>query len=145
MTMSMFSKASITGAGNDLMDYLKIRRQHNWLLWILACMPPAILLVTLHMDYQRKIVPLPETPFYIQSWPADRSIEETVANQIALQKRKDAKALEQREIYKAIGRMSGMDVDEIEREIEAERKAAKAKAEAEVGLTKGQPAAGASQ
>lgn len=74
---------------------------------------------------------------YISTLPAHRTDEQILAENIANQKGKEAWAAEQakrdrdvRELYKTIGRMSGMDVDKIAREAEAEQ-AAEAKREAE--------------
>ncbi|WP_091146549.1 hypothetical protein [Novosphingobium sp. CF614] len=74
---------------------------------------------------------------YITTLPAHRTDAEIMAENIANQKRKEAWAAEQarrdkevRDIYKTIGRMSGMDVDKIAREADAEE-VARAKAEAE--------------
>ena len=78
---------------------------------------------------------------YITSWHADRSDAEIIASNIANQKRKEARAAEQaqreeavRNIYKKIGRASGMDVDGIEKQAQAdsaaEAAAAKSKADA---------------
>jgi len=75
-------------------------------------------------------LPKPPQVTYITSWRADRSEAEIVASNIANQKRKERLAAEQarreeevRQIYKTIGRYSGMDVDAIERKAVAERKA----------------------
>lgn len=80
--------------------------------------------------------PPPEVT-YISTLPAHRSDAEIVKENIANQQRKEAWAMEQakrdaqvREIYKTIGRWSGMDVDKIAREAEAEQ-AAEEKARAE--------------
>ena len=67
---------------------------------------------------------------YISTLPAHRTDEQIMAENVENQKRKEAWAAEQarrdaevREVYKTIGRMSGMDVDKIARDAEAERKA----------------------
>lgn len=69
---------------------------------------------------------------YITSWHADRTDEEIIASNITNQKRKERLAAEQaerdeqvRDIYRMLGRMSGMDVEKIETEAAAERAAAK--------------------
>lgn len=79
---------------------------------------------------------LPPKVIYISTLPAHRTDAEIIAENVANQKRKDAWAVEQarreeevRNIYKAVGRASGMDVDKIEREAKADQAAA-AKAEA---------------
>ncbi len=78
---------------------------------------------------------------YISSWPADRTDAETQAFIAANQRRKDEEAkliAEQQKIgqdvWKTLGKVSGMDVDKIAAQAEADRAkaeaAAKAKAEA---------------
>jgi hypothetical protein len=77
---------------------------------------------------------------YINSWPEDRTEEETKAFIAENQQRKDANAellaereKIRRELWSALGRASGMDVDKMAAEAEAERaaEAARAKAAAE--------------
>jgi len=75
--------------------------------------------------------PPPEVT-YITSWRADRSDEEIRKSNIVHQRAKERFAAEQarrdedvREIYKKLGRMSGMDVEKIAREADAERAAEK--------------------
>lgn len=65
---------------------------------------------------------------YITSWSADRTDAEIIASNIENQKRNDAAAAEEaarqeriREMYKTLGRMSGMDVDKIEADAKAEQ------------------------
>ncbi|BBC71994.1 conserved hypothetical protein [Altererythrobacter sp. B11] len=74
---------------------------------------------------------------YITAWSADRSDAEIIASNIANQKRKEEReamiaAAEERrkEIYRALGRATGLDVDAMEKDIareEAAEAAAKAK------------------
>ena len=79
----------------------------------------------------------PPKVIYISTLPAHRTDAEIMAENVANQKRKEAWETEQakrdaevRGIYRTIGKMSGMDVDKIERHAKAER-AAKEKAAAE--------------
>lgn len=65
---------------------------------------------------------------YITSFDPDRTDEEIMASNIANQRRQDALAERQeareelrKDLYRALGRASGLDVDEMEAEIEAER------------------------
>jgi hypothetical protein len=83
--------------------------------------------------------PLPQV-IYINSWPEDRTEAETQAFIAENQKRKEANAellaereKIRRELWSALGRVSGMDVDKMAAEADAERaaEAAKAKAAAE--------------
>ena len=131
--MSIFSGVDVFGSGSDLIRYLRERRQHRWLLAILACAPPAFIILLFNLDILDISKPGEPEVTYIESWPADRSLKEIIESNLARQKVKDEQEARAREAYKALGRAAGMDVDKIEREAEAER-AAKAKAAA--GATK---------
>ncbi len=85
----------------------------------------------------------PPKVIYISTLPAHRSDEEIMKENLANQKRKEAWLAEQakrdaevRDIYRTIGRASGMDVDKIEHDAAVERaaeaKAADEKAKAEI-------------
>lgn len=124
--MSIFRDVSFVGAGADLIAFLRIRRQHRWLLVILACAPPAFIVMLFNLDVLEVTRPGEPEVTYIESWPADRSIKEIVASNLARQKVEDEQEAKVREAYKALGRASGMDVERIEREA-AETRAAKAK------------------
>jgi hypothetical protein len=124
--MSIFRDVSFAGAGADLIAFLRTPRQHRWLLVILACAPPAFIVLLFNLDVLEVTRPGPPEVMYIESWPADRSIKEIVASNLERQKIEDAQEAKIREAYKALGRASGMDVDRIEREAE-EARAAKAK------------------
>ncbi len=80
---------------------------------------------------------LPPKVTYITVLPEHRTDAEIMASNIANQKRKEAMALEQarrdadvRNLYKELGRWSGMDVDKIARDADAQN-AAEQKAELE--------------
>ena len=136
--MSFFKDVSFKGATSDLILLLKTPRQHRWLLVILACAPPAFIVTLFNLDVLRISVPGPPEVIYIESWPADRSIKEIVASNLARQKLEDEQQARVREAYKALGRASGMDVDRIEREAEEARakKAEAAKAAVAAGAAK---------
>lgn len=101
------------------------------------------------------VPPAPPKVTYIASFAADRSDAEIIASNIENQKNQDAVAalLEQgeerkRELYRSLGRVSGMDVDEIEREAEKERAAIEAEEnarKAEVRRRAGLPEEGVSE
>lgn len=124
--MSIFRDVSFVGAGADLITFLRTPRQHRWLLVILACAPPAFIVLLFNLDVLEVTRPGPPEVMYIESWPADRSIKDIVASNLERQKIEDDQEAKIREAYKALGRASGMDVDRIEREAE-EARAAKAK------------------
>ncbi|MFC4293263.1 hypothetical protein ACFOWX_12635 [Sphingorhabdus arenilitoris] len=132
--MSFFKDASPTGGIADLIAYLREKREYNWLFWIAACLPPTIMVYMFQKDMVTKSVPPPPEVIYFESWPADRSREETIKDITARQAKKDAFLEEKRKGYEALGRAMGMDVEAIKREadqIKADARAAAAKAEAE--------------
>jgi hypothetical protein len=135
--MSIFRNVSFAGAGADLIAFLRTPRQHRWLLVVLACLPPAFIVMLFNTDLLQASQPGPPEVTYIESWPASRSLEEIKASNVERQKLEDAAEARAREAYKALGRASGMDVDRIEREAEAARaERAKAAAAAAAGAAK---------
>jgi hypothetical protein len=141
--MSMFRDVSFAGVGSDLIAYLRTPRQHRWLLVILACAPPAFIIMLFNLDLRDVGKPGEPEITYIESWPADRSLKEIIESNIANQKIKDEQERRAREAYKALGRATGMDVDRIEREALAEQ--AKKAAAAKDALAKSSAAAGAAK
>ena len=119
--MSFFKDVTFKGAASDLIEFLRMPREHRWLLVILACAPPAFIITIFNLDILRISQPGPPEVIYIESWPADRSIKEIVASNLARQKIEDEQQAKIREAYKALGRASGMDVERIEREAEEAR------------------------
>ena len=101
------------------------------------------------------VPPRPPEVTYIASFAADRADAEIIASNIENQKNQDAvEALNdqgeerKRELYRALGRASGMDVDEIERDAEKERAAIEAEEKArkaEIRRRAGLPEEGASE
>jgi hypothetical protein len=133
--MSIFRNVSLAGAGSDLIQFLRTPRQHRWLLAILACGPPGIIIMLFNLDLLDTTQPGPPEVTYIESWPADRSLEEIIKSNIANQKIKDEQEARAREAYKALGRATGMDVDKIEREAQ-ETRAKRAQEAAAAGAAK---------
>jgi hypothetical protein len=119
--MSFFRNVSFAGVGADLINYLRTPRQHRWLLVILACAPPAFIVMLFNLDILAVTKPGPPEIIYVESWPASRSVEQIRASNIERQKIEDIQDAKAREVYKALGRATGMDVDRIEREAEAAR------------------------
>jgi hypothetical protein len=138
--MSFFKNVSFAGAGADLIEFLRTPRQHRWLLALLACAPPAFILLLFNLDILNTTAPGPPEVIYIESWSADRSIDDIIKSNLERQKIEDRQEAKAREVYKALGRATGMDVDRIEREAEAERakraKAAEEAAAAKAGAAK---------
>lgn len=129
--MSFIKKVNPAGAiGDFLTVWQSAGRNRYWLLFA-ACIPTLLLLTLFYNDIRSKNVP-PETQIiYVESWPADRSREDILADQAERQKLRAEQEAQMKENYKALGRAVGMDVERIEREAEAEKAAEEArKAEA---------------
>ena len=123
---------SVRGSISDLRVVVEQAGPHKWTFAIVAAICTAGLF-SLLVGYEERGLPRPPVVTYITSWPADRTEAEIIASNIENQKRKERLAAEQakreaevREIYKTIGRMSGMDVEAIEKKAEAERAAERA-------------------
>lgn len=128
--MSFFRAASFKGTGSDLIAYLRMPRQHRWLLALLACSPPALIIMLFNLDILRVTEPGPAEVTYIESWPEDRSLKEVIEGNLARQKVRDVQEARAREAYKALGRAAGMDVERIEREADEARAQKSSKAAA---------------
>lgn len=88
-------------------------------------------------------LPKPPKVTYITVWDPHRTQAEIVASNVANQKRKERLAAEQakrdedvRQMYKTIGRASGMDVDAIEKKAKADQAVEAARERAKLNLPK---------
>lgn len=133
---SMWKDVSPTGALSDFVAVWRDAGPNRWRSAALALVSSALVL-SLIMREEHRVPPRMPGITYINSWRADRSDAEIKASNVLNQSIKDDKAREQAEadeevkkIYRTLGRISGMDVDKIERDAAAER-AAKAKVEAD--------------
>jgi len=115
-------------------DFIAVWKQAGRNRWRIACVSAACTFAVFAVMVQQegKAPHLPPDVTYITSWRADRTDEEIKASNEIHQRAKERFAAEQarrdadvREIYKTLGRMSGMDVDKIAREADAERAAKK--------------------
>lgn len=86
------------------------------LLWVTSCAPIALVIIGFNYDNVKLTVPPPATVTYFESWPANRSVDETMAAITKRQAEKDAFLEKKRQSYKALGRAMGMDVEQIEKE-----------------------------
>jgi len=126
-----------TDAVSDFMAVWRMAGPNRW-RFMLAALAMTGLVFSLVVTEEHRIEPRPPEITYINSWRLDRSDAEIRASNIAHQRRKEAEQAEQarreeevRGIYKTIGRLSGMDVDAIERQAKAEQAASARAAEQE--------------
>lgn len=120
----------------DLGRELQRPHPHRWPLMGVAA---AATFAVFSVMFQEGAAGLPRPPeiTYVDSFAPDRSDAEIVAGNIAATKAGRARDAEEaasrervRQMYKTLGRVSGMDVDAIEAKAQAERKADAAKAQA---------------
>lgn len=129
-----------TSKGGALADFVTVYRQagrNRWRFAALAALMTYGVFSVMTSQSWTKQRALPEIT-YITSWPENRTEAETRAFIEENQRRKEIREAhekrvrdEERAIYKAIGRASGLDVDAIEKKADAERAAEEAKAKAE--------------
>lgn len=124
---SFWRDVNLRGSISDLRIVFQQAGRNRWRIGFAAAACTIAMFSVMWQEEARGLPPRP-TVTYITSWPADRPMAEIIASNIANQKRKERLAAEQarreeevRQIYKTIGRMSGMDVDAIERKAKAEQ------------------------
>lgn len=135
--MSFFQDASVKGGLSDLMGFLRQRGSVRPLVLLAACVPTAMIIAMFYFDSLDKAKPPPPEVTYFESWPADRSVEESLAAIRENQKEKDAMRQRERDAYKALGRVVGMDVDKLDEEAKAEEQKKRAETEAEIAARVG--------
>lgn len=130
---------NLTNPGPGLADFWHEFRRPNPYRWPILAVSALITFVLMYAFTQERVYVPPERPkvTYITSFAPGRTDAEIRASNIENQKRKDATAAQRaeieeqkRELYRSLGRATGMDVDRIERQAAAERaeeKAAEAK------------------
>ena len=127
--MSIWKNVDPVGA---IADFRTVWGQAGKNLWWIALAAAAATtgIFSIMVQEEHRILPRPPKVIYITSWRADRSDAEIVASNKANQAYQDKLRAEQakrdeevREVYKKIGRMSGMDVDAIEAKARAEKAA----------------------
>lgn len=116
-------------------DFVEVWRQAGKNRWRIAVLSAAMTFGVFSVMWQENYIGAPRRPTidYITVWDPHRTDAEIMASNVANQRRKERLAAEQaardeevRQMYKTIGRASGMDVEAIERKAAAERAAEKA-------------------
>jgi uncharacterized protein (UPF0335 family) len=137
--MSFTSRFNAVGGLQDFWTEFKRPNPHRLPILAVSVLLPLGLLYILSQQ-RSYIEPQPPVVTYITTFAADRSDEEIRASNIANQERKERLAAEQaerdekvREIYRSLGRATGIDVDAMDAEIAREKAAEEAAAEARFG------------
>jgi hypothetical protein len=143
----MWRDVSPGGAIGDFFAVFRAAGRHRWRYAFLAALPPLGIFAVFANEEARGLPPPPKIT-YITSWRADRSEAEIVKSNIANQKYQDWRSAELarreaevRELYKTIGRYSGMDVDAIDKQAQAERAAEEARQTGEAAHLRQAPVA----
>ena len=113
------------------MEKLRFLLRPKWLVLaaVALALPPVAVLL--------EMAPPSPTVTYFESWPADRSVEESLAAIREYQKKKDAMRAREREAYKALGSAVGMDVETLDAEAQKDEAERRAKAEANIAARVG--------
>jgi hypothetical protein len=105
--MALPRPSSPRAAWADLKAFFAGPQRHKLLFAILAIMMPAIIVIGFIVDGRTNILP-GRSIMYIQSWPADRTDAEIIAQQKIDQKKKEARDLERRRSYQRLEKQLGM-------------------------------------
>lgn len=147
--MSFLRNVNPTGAISELWFVFKQAGPNRWRFAALAAVGTVAILSVMTGQNWKKRRPLPEIT-YITAWPEHRTNAETQAFITENQRRKDEREALLREqekvgqdLWMAVGRASGVDVDRMKAQADADRAAAdaaaKAKAEAMLAATRKAP------
>ena len=121
----MLKDVSVSGGFGDLIAVFRQSEPGERLLpAALAIACTAFILLLFYLDPKvNTYTYVPQEVVYVENWTNDRTDEEILQDRWQVQCLKDKLEVERREAMKELGRMSGMDVEEIEREAEAARAA----------------------
>jgi hypothetical protein len=139
-----FKRVSPRAAVADFLDVWRGENKHRWLTLGVAMSATFAMFVMFLPDSER-IAPAPPEITYITTFEAGRSDAEIAASNAANQARQEELAAAQearierrKDLYRALGRATGLDVDEMEAEIAREEAAEEAAgAAAEQGTAEG--------
>lgn len=107
-TMPLPRPSSPRRALADLASFFRARGRHQLIAMALALICPAIILAVFYADGQTNLAPPRRTLIYAESWRADRSDAEIVAQQKIDAKIKADYAAEKRRSYQRLEKSLGM-------------------------------------
>ncbi len=119
----MLKDVSVGGGFGDLIAVFRQSEPGERVLpAVLAIACTAFILLLFYLDPKvNTYTYVPQEVIYVENWKTDRTDEEILQDRWQIQCLKDKLEVERREAMKSLGRMSGMDVEQIEREAEAAR------------------------
>lgn len=120
-------------AALDFVEVWQTPQQHRWPVMGVA-LAATFALFALFIPESQRIEPRPPEVIYISTWEDGRSERQIIASNCRNQRLKDAlqarleeRAEIRRDLYRALGRATFLDVDEIQANADAEAAAAEAK------------------
>ncbi|MEW4468794.1 hypothetical protein AB1K62_13280 [Parasphingorhabdus sp. JC815] len=120
--MKMLKDVSVGGGLKDLVTLLRRHPREQAMPALLAFACSGFIFFLFIIDPKINTdMPKTQEIIYVENWSLDRTDEEILKDRWAVQCLKDKRDAKRREAMKTLGRMSGMDVEAIEREAEAER------------------------
>lgn len=120
--MKMLKDVSVGGGLRDLFTLLRRHPKEQAMPALLAFGCSAFIFFLFIIDPKVNTdVPRTQEIIYVENWSLDRSDEEIMKARWDVQCLKDKRDEKRRDAMKTLGRMSGMDVEAIEREAEAKR------------------------
>ncbi len=125
--MSILKRFNPAPGTADLWEYIKQPQEYRWLIVAVSCLP--VIVILLWANSESRIAPLDRPNVtYITTLDENRSDEEILASNIENQRVQDERraqieAIEERkrEMYRALGAASGMNVEAMEEQAAAER------------------------
>ncbi|MES2492195.1 MAG: hypothetical protein V4579_02815 [Pseudomonadota bacterium] len=136
---SYWQKVNPTGALADFAQVWRAAGRRRWMFILLAGMMTYGVFSIMSQESWKAPPRRPQVTF-IKTWAPDRTDAEIIRTNIANQRLQERLRAEQaardekvKDIYRSIGRASGMDVDAIEREAKAQEAAEKAAEQKSIG------------
>lgn len=128
--------SSPRGMVEDFMEVVRQAGDNRWRIGVAAAICTVAVFSVMFQEGGRG-APRPPEITYITVWDPHRTEAEIIASNIANQKRKERLAAEQakrdedvKQMYMALGRATGMDVDSIDKKAKAEKAAEEAREKA---------------
>ncbi|WP_422345158.1 hypothetical protein [Parasphingorhabdus sp.] len=120
--MKMLKDVSVGGGLKDLFTLLRRHPKEQAVPALLALGCSGFIFFLFIIDPKVNTdVYVPQEVVYVENWSMDRTDQEILEDRWAVQCLKDKRETKRREAMKSLGRMSGMDVEAIEREAKADR------------------------
>lgn len=121
--MRLLKDVSVTGGFGDLIAVIKqSEKGERWLPALLALGCTGFIMFLFILDPKVNTdTYVPQEVIYVESWTTERTEEEILKDRWEVQCLKEKQAEKRREAMKRLGELSGMDVEEIEREAEQKR------------------------